>query len=111
MSLPRYLKDYMAKIELLQKIFSGEPRTIWIDNMRLHSYQLNQSEGDRLLVLRSVETTNFDEGSHFYYEIVITKEQWEQAEVIDNYVMIQWEIGQPVQLSVWAEVPVDLETL
>lgn len=93
----------MATIYLKDKILSSKNITITVDGMPIHSYGFDGED----LILRIVETTDWEKPEHYYYEWTISQEQWEAAPVEGNKITIDYETSS-IELEIWQEVPVDL---
>ncbi len=98
----------MADKNYIYKLFSGQDYVIWIDNLRLFSYYFDDNSA---IVLRAVEVDDFDLGTNYYYEWIISEAQWNEAIVNENTITFILDTGYPLVLSFWEEVQVELTTL
>jgi hypothetical protein len=96
----------MATVALRDQLFTNKTFSFWVDGwLRLWS---SVYDGETV-VLKAVETLNFDNNEHFLYEWEISDEVWQNARVERNVITIEWEVGDPLILEVFVETPVNLE--
>ena len=72
--------------------------------MPIETYGLDGED----VILRVVETLDWDEAKHLYYEWTISESQWENAAVEKNKITVKYETSS-IEIEVWTEIPVDLQ--
>lgn len=93
----------MASIHLKDKILYSKNVNITINSLPIHSYGFDGED----LIIRVVETADWERAIHYYYEWTISQEQWESATVDGNKVTVQYETSS-IDIEVWNIAPVDL---
>jgi hypothetical protein len=95
----------MASEQLKHKIFAAQGITITVNGLPIHRFGF---DGDDLII-RAVETLDWEKENHFYYEWIISPTQWEAASVNGNKITVMYEGVSVVDIEIWATHPVDLE--
>lgn len=94
----------MASNQLKQQLFAARNITITVDKLPIETYGFDGED----LILRVVETLDWEESEHMYYEWTISEEQWENAAVSGNKITVKYDTS-AIEIEVWHEMPVDLQ--
>lgn len=95
----------MASLFLKDKILSVDNVNITVNGLSIHSYGFDEHNN---LILRAVQTLDWEKEKHFYFEWTISEEQWANATVEGNKITATFGESK-IDIEVWAEIKVDLE--